>query len=41
MIESFYKDKKLLDIMSEKQKKYSDKEVYLKINRVIDNLKNE
>ena len=41
LIESFYKNKKLLDIMVEKQKKYSDKEVYLKINKVIDNLKNE
>ena len=41
LIESFYKNKNLLDIMIEKQKKYSDKEVYLKINRVIDNLKNE
>ena len=41
LIESFYKNKNLLDIMIEKQKKYSDKEVYLKINRVIENLKNE
>ena len=41
LIESFYKNKNLLDIMIEKQKKYSDKEVYLRINRVIENLKNE
>ena len=41
LIKTFYKDKKLLDKIKEKQKKNSDKEVFLKINRVIDNLKNE
>ena len=39
LIESFYKDKKLLDTMKEKQKKYSDKEAFIKINSVIKNLK--
>ena len=41
LIESFYKDKKLLNKMIEKQSKYSDKEVFYKINRVIKNLKDE
>ena len=41
LIESFYKDKKLLDKMIKNQKNYSDKKVFLKINRVITNLKNE
>ena len=41
LIESFYKDKKLLDKMIEKQKKHSDKEAFLKINKVIKNLINE
>jgi len=41
LIKSFYKDKKLLDIMIEKQKQYSDKEVFFKINKVIEKLKNE
>jgi UDP-N-acetylglucosamine--N-acetylmuramyl-(pentapeptide) pyrophosphoryl-undecaprenol N-acetylglucosamine transferase len=39
LIESFYKDKKLLDKIIEKQKKYSDKETFMKINSVIKNLK--
>ena len=41
LIESFYKDKKLLNKIIEKQKKYSDREVFFKINSVIKNLKNE
>jgi len=41
LIKAFYKDKKLLDLIIEKQKKHSDKEVFLKINKVIKNLKNE
>jgi UDP-N-acetylglucosamine--N-acetylmuramyl-(pentapeptide) pyrophosphoryl-undecaprenol N-acetylglucosamine transferase len=41
LIKSFFKDKKLLDKMSEKQKKHSDKKVFVKINRVIEYLKNE
>jgi len=41
LIESFYKDKKLLNKIIEKQKNHSDKEVFLKINRIIENLKNE
>ena len=41
LIKKFYKDKKLLDKIIEKQKKHSDKEVFLKINKVIKNLKNE
>ena len=41
LIKMFYNDKKLLDQIIEKQKKYSDKDVFLKINRVIKNLKNE
>ena len=41
LIESFYKDKKLLDKIIEKQKKYSDKDVFIKINKEIENLKNE
>ena len=41
LIESFYKNKKLLDQIIEKQKKHSDKNVFLKINTVIKNLKNE
>ena len=41
LIKKFYKDKKLLDKIIEKQKKHSDKDVFLKINRVIKNLKNE
>ena len=39
LIKSFYKDKKLLDQIIEKQKKHSDKEVFLKINKVIEGLK--
>ena len=39
LIESFYKDKKLLNKMIEKQKSYSDKETLSKINRVIESLK--
>ena len=39
LIESFYKDKKLLDKIIEKQKTHSDKEVFSKINRVIEKLK--
>ena len=38
LIESFYKDKKLLDKIIEKQKKYSDKDVFLKINKIVENL---
>ena len=41
LIESIYKDKKLLDKMIEKQKKHSDKDVFLKINKLIEDLKNE
>ena len=41
LIKSFYKDKKLLDKMIEKQKKYSDKEVFFKINKIIKKLKHE
>ena len=41
LIKKFYKDKKLLDKIIEKQKKHSDKEVFLKINKVNKNLKNE
>jgi len=41
LIKSFYKDKKLLDKIIEKQKKHSDKEVFLKINKIIKNLINE
>ena len=41
LIESFYKDKKLLNQIIEKQKKHSDKEVFSKINKVIKGLKNE
>ena len=41
LIESFYKDLKLLNKITEKQKNHSDKEVFLKINRVIESLKNE
>tara|TARA_B110000967_G_C18894349_1_gene569520 strand:+ start:806 stop:1891 length:1086 start_codon:yes stop_codon:yes gene_type:complete len=39
LINTFYKDKKLLDKIIEKQKKHSDKEVFLKINSVIESLK--
>ena len=38
LIKSFYKDKKLLDIMIENEKKHSDKEVFLIINKVIESL---
>ena len=41
LIESFYKDKKLLKKIIEKQKNHSDKEVFSKINTVIESLKNE
>ena len=41
LIKSFYKDKKLLNQIIEKQKKHSDKEVFLKINRVIEDLQHE
>ncbi len=41
LIKTFYKDKKLLNKIIKKQKEHSDKEVFLKINRVIKNLKNE
>ena len=41
LIKTFCKDKKLLDQIIKKQKKHSDKEVFLKINRVIKNLNNE
>ena len=41
LIKSFYRDKKLLDKMIEKQKEYSDKEVLFKINKVIEKLKHE
>jgi len=40
LIKSFYKDKKLLNKMIEKEKNYTDKTVFLIINRVIENLKN-
>jgi UDP-N-acetylglucosamine--N-acetylmuramyl-(pentapeptide) pyrophosphoryl-undecaprenol N-acetylglucosamine transferase len=41
LIKLFYKNKKLLEKMSIEQKKHSDKDVFLKINKVIKNLKNE
>ena len=41
LIKSLYKDKKLLEKISEKQAKHSDEEVFLKINKVIVNLINE
>ena len=41
LIKSFYKDKNLLNKIIEKQKNHSDKEVFFKINRIIENLKNE
>jgi UDP-N-acetylglucosamine--N-acetylmuramyl-(pentapeptide) pyrophosphoryl-undecaprenol N-acetylglucosamine transferase len=41
LIKTFYKDKKLLDKMINKQKKHSDKNVFFKINKVIEKLKNE
>jgi len=41
LIRSFYKNKKLLDEIIEKQKKHSDKDVFLIINKVIENLINE
>jgi len=41
LIKSFYKDKKLLNKMSKRQKKHSDKDVFLKINKEIENLINE
>ena len=41
LIKSLYKDRKLLNKIIEKQKKHSDKKVFLKINRVIEILKNE
>ena len=41
LIESFYKNKKLLNQMIDKQKKHSDREVFLKINKIIKNLINE
>jgi UDP-N-acetylglucosamine--N-acetylmuramyl-(pentapeptide) pyrophosphoryl-undecaprenol N-acetylglucosamine transferase len=41
LIKLFYKDKKLLDKIIEKQKKHSDKEVFFKINKVVESLINE
>jgi UDP-N-acetylglucosamine--N-acetylmuramyl-(pentapeptide) pyrophosphoryl-undecaprenol N-acetylglucosamine transferase len=41
LIKSFYKNKKLLDEMIEKQKKHSDKDVFSRINKVIESLINE
>ena len=41
LIKSFYKDKKLLNKMAKRQKKHSDKDVFLKINKVIESLLNE
>jgi len=41
LIKLLYKDKKLLGKMIEKQKNHSDKKALFKINRVIENLKNE
>ena len=41
LIKLFYKDKKLLDQIIEKQKEHSDKEAFLKINKVIKDLKDE
>ena len=41
LIRKFYKDKKLLDKIIEKQKKHSDKEVFFKINKVVESLINE
>ena len=41
LIKAIYKDKNLLNKMIENQKKYSDKEVFLKINRLVESLKNE
>jgi len=39
LIKSFYKDKKLLDQIIENQKKHSNKEVFIKINKIIKDLK--
>ena len=41
LIKSFYKDKKLLDEIIKKQKKHSDIEVFSKISKAIESLKNE
>ena len=41
LIKSFYKDRKLLDRMTEQQKKHSDKEVFVRINKTIKKLLNE
>jgi UDP-N-acetylglucosamine--N-acetylmuramyl-(pentapeptide) pyrophosphoryl-undecaprenol N-acetylglucosamine transferase len=41
LIKSFYKDRKLLDRMIEQQKKHSDKEVFVRINKTIKKLLNE
>jgi len=41
LIKTIYKDKKLLNKIIKKQKEYSDKDAFLKINKVIENLKNE
>ena len=41
LIKSIYNDKELLNKLIEKQKTYSDKEVFLKINNEIKNLINE
>ena len=41
LIKSFYKDKKILDRMVQKQKEHTDKDVFLKINKVIESLLNE
>jgi hypothetical protein len=41
LIKSFYKDKKLLDKIIEKQKEHSDQKTFLKINKVIEELINE
>jgi len=41
LIELFYKDKKLLDKMINKQKNHTDKEVFSKINKVIESLEDE
>ena len=39
VIKSYYKDKKLLDQIIENQKKHSNKEVFIKINKIIKDLK--
>ena len=41
LIKTFYKNEKLLNKIIEKQREHSDKDVFLKINKIVENLKNE